>query len=439
MVQLVPIPIISAWDPLATSSGSIDPLGALRPFNAIATTILPGVTTITTRIRYLSWVCSGLRLLDEIRDAPSGGRAGRVRRERVLRWERIVALATGMYAAANELAADDDAWRKLRGVTYVQRALKEGVRSSAFPLLVNQAGVGGIGTYWVTMVAGGLVEDTSGALTPRGEALADAFLKCRSTPDRAKLCQVLVDNEVSFSEATLISWGEVTHLGAAATHEQGLLADALLEPEAHRRMAEAMQATNVAVSNADTFVALEKYLHTLEDRLANQLVSVLAVTRAFEALHSALLHQFDMIRSTNVLGHPVPIASIQLASPGASLSELGDGLLRVIDESSVHLSTSVAHAVRSFRQAVEPVCKAKSDPDIVEALVRHHERVQSGKLDASRQPKLPWVEHRGKNVVVAPRYALTEPPQQPKAGSFTHPYRVEQFREMLAETGIWVK
>lgn len=438
MIRSIPLPIVSAWDPLSTSSGSIDPLGALRPFNAIATTILPGVTTITTRIRYLSWVCAGLRLLDEIPDAPSGGRAGRVRRERLLGWERLVALATGMYAAANQLAADDDAWRKLRGVTYVQRALEEGVRSSAFPMLVNQAGVGGIGTYWVTLVAGGLVEDTSGGLTPRGEALADAFLKHRSAPDRVKLCRVLADNEVSFSEATLIAWGEVAHLGAAAKQEQGLLADALLEPEAHRRMAEAMQATGEAISNADTFAALEEYLRTLDDRVANQLVSVLAVTRAFEALHSALLHRFDMIRTIDVRGRPVPIASIQLAHPGASLAELGDGLRRVLDENSVHLPPWVAHAVRRFWQDVEPVFKAKSDTEIVGALVRHHERVQSGKIDASRQPKLPWVEHRGEDVVVAPRYALMELLQQPKAGSFTHPYRVEQFRGMLAEAGVWV-
>jgi hypothetical protein len=95
----LPLPVLSAWDPRAVSSGSIDPLGALRPFTAIAATLLPGVTTITTRVRYLSWVCAGLRLLDETENAPVGGRSGRSRRQRVLAWERLVALATGMHAA----------------------------------------------------------------------------------------------------------------------------------------------------------------------------------------------------------------------------------------------------------------------------------------------------------------------------------------------------
>ena len=93
--DVLPMPFVSAWDPRAAASGSIDPLGALRPFTAIATTLLPGVTTITSRVRYLSWVCAGLRLLDEVPDSPSGGRAGRARRQKILAWERLVALATG--------------------------------------------------------------------------------------------------------------------------------------------------------------------------------------------------------------------------------------------------------------------------------------------------------------------------------------------------------
>ena len=49
--DVLPMPVVSAWDPRAAASGSIDPLGALRPFTAIATTLFPGVTTITSRVR----------------------------------------------------------------------------------------------------------------------------------------------------------------------------------------------------------------------------------------------------------------------------------------------------------------------------------------------------------------------------------------------------
>ena len=111
------MPFVSAWDPRAVAAGSIDPLGALRSFTAIATTLFPGITTITSRVRYLSWVCAGLRLLDEAPNPPSGGRAGRARRQKILAWERLVALATGTYARTEGVAEDDESWHQLRGVS----------------------------------------------------------------------------------------------------------------------------------------------------------------------------------------------------------------------------------------------------------------------------------------------------------------------------------
>ena len=416
-----PLPVLSAWDPRAAVSGSIDPLGALRPFTAIATTLFPGITTITTRTRYLSWVCAGLRLLDEIPNAPIGGRSGRARRQRVLAWERLVALATGMHAASAGVPEDDAAWRQLRGVTYVRRAVAEGLRGPTFPMLRNQAGVGGVGTYWVTLVAGGLVEDDSGALTARGEALADTFLRHQATPERKKLHVLLAGDDVAFTEKTLIEWGRVAHLGAASKREQTLLADALLEPLAHRRMAAAIQSASATKSDADNFVRIGNYLRTLRDPLSDQLASVLRVTQAFEALHATLLYQFNLIRSINQQGRPIAVSAIDLTASKRFLPNLGDILKATLDEHAVRLPSSVTEAVRGFWLAVEPAVKANTSAELVRALVRHHDRVQGGKLDASRQPKLPWMESRGSNIVVAPRYALADPPAPPGSGVFTHP------------------
>ncbi len=434
--EVLPMPFVSAWDPRAASSGSIDPLGALRPFTAIATTLLPGVTTITSRVRYLSWVCAGLRLLDEVQDAPVGGKAGRARRQRILAWERLVALATGTFAKAEAVAEDDLSWRQLRGVSYVRRAVSEGTRSPAFPMLRNQAGVGGVGTYWVTLVAGGLVEDESGALTPRGTELAEAFLRHRSTPDRARLLKVLRGDAVSFPEQALVDWGRSAHLGAATARERRLLADALLEPGAHRKMAAAMQATDGTSSDGDTFRALDAHLRNERDPLSERLAAVLAVASAFEDLHRELLYRFDQVRAVGYR-RPVPAKSIGLAGGSAPLEELGDALKAALSTHGASLPHSVADAVHGFCLAVEPAVRARDDARLVEGLVRHHERVQAGKLDASRQPKLPWVEFRGQDVVVAPRYALDELPEKPSAAAFTHPYRIEQFTGMLREAGAW--
>lgn len=42
------LPFLTAYDPLGGKSGSIDPLGALQSYGALADLLLPGVTTITT-------------------------------------------------------------------------------------------------------------------------------------------------------------------------------------------------------------------------------------------------------------------------------------------------------------------------------------------------------------------------------------------------------
>ena len=433
---LPPLPFLSAWDPRAAASGSIDPLGALRPFTAIATTLLPGVTTITSRVRYLSWICAGLRLLDKLPNAPSGGRAGRARRQRLLSWERLVALAAGNYAKAVGAAEDDPIWQQLRGVSYVRHAVSEGVRSPAFPMLRNQAGVGGVGTYWVSIVAGGLVEDDAGALTPRGETLADAFLRHRATPDPADLHRVINGKDIAFAESVLTDWGRVAHLGAASTGERRLLADALLEPGAHRRMASAMQASGAATSDGDTFRLLGEHLTKQRDPLADQLAAVLAVASAFENLHRELLYRFNQVRASGY-HRPEPLKNILLSAGDVSLAHLGDAVKRALAHNGARLPHSVAAAVRGFSLDVEHAVRAENDTEFIRGLIHHHERVQAGKLDASRQPKLPWVELRGSDVIVVPRYSLDETPRKPRNSDFTHPYRIEQFADMLRETGVW--
>ena len=433
----LPQPFVSAWDPRAAASGSIDPLGALRPFTAIATTLLPGVTTITSRVRYLSWVCAGLRVLDEVPNAPSGGRAGRARRQKILAWERLVALATGTYARAAGVAEDDRSWDQLRGVSYVRRAVAEGVCSPAFPMLRNQAGVGGVGTYWVTLVASGLVEGDAGALTPRGAKLADAFLQHRATPDPASLARVVGGEDIAFPESVLVDWGRVAHLGAASIREQHLLADALLDPDAHRRMASAMQATQGVASDGDTFRLLAEYLSDQRDPLSDRQAAVLAVASSFEDLHREMLYRLEQLLASSGHHRPVPLKSIHLVSGNASLARLRDALMGALARHRSLLPHSVAEAVHAFSLAVEPVVRAQNDAELVRGLIRFHERVQAGKLDASRQPKRPWVELNGNEVKIDPRYALDERPEEPGSTEFTHPYRIEQFTEMLREAGVW--
>jgi hypothetical protein len=358
---------------------------------------------------------------------------------RILPWERLVALATGWFAKSSHAGTDHPCWQGLRGVSYVRAAVAEKKVSFDFAMLKNQASVGGVGTYWVTLVQGGLVEDASARLTVRGEALADAFLDTKGTPPRSKLLKALVSGKGALSVDELTAWGAVGSLDAsvAGAKERRHLLDALLESETHRRMATALGGAARAHSRDDCFDELHKRLGSRQDDIATTLAAVVAVTRPFEALHAALLDRFDLLRSADTNGRPVDkdTAAGLVGEPGA-MATLTSALSTALDENR-GLPTAVSSPLRDFLRAVEPVCQAKDASSLMEALLKHHERVQSGKSDPSRQPKQPWVELRQRDILVAPRFALDTRPAARAPGAFTHPYRLEPFAGMLTELDGW--
>ena len=152
-------------------------------------------------------------------------------------------------------------------------------------------------------------------------------------------------------------------------------------------MHSAMEATDATASDRDTFQLLGKHLHDERDPLA----AVLTVASAFEDLHRELLYQFNQILASDCR-RPVPLKSLRLRRGTKTLARLGDVLKRALEQHGAGLDPSVAKAVRDFSLAVDPVVRTRTDTELVRELIRHHERVQAGKLDASRQPKRPWVE-----------------------------------------------
>ena len=87
------LPFMTAYDPLGGSSGSIDPLGALQAYGLLADLLLPGVTTITTRSRYLSMLCAALANVERHRQILPGASGLSQRRKGVEPFERLWALA----------------------------------------------------------------------------------------------------------------------------------------------------------------------------------------------------------------------------------------------------------------------------------------------------------------------------------------------------------
>ena len=227
-------PFITTYDPLGARGGTIDPLGALRTYGDLADLLLPGITTVTTRSRYLSMLCAAL-LNGESHRRFSPGPVGVAERRRSIEpFERIWALAC---VAARErgraLAADG-----LRGVTYAERALREfqqrGTATPDFRLLKSQGRTGGVPTYWTTLLSGGLVRE-DGFLTTEGTTLGGEF-PLPPNLDVARLTDPATARRATMTLEDVERWGERCHLAAAHAHEKRLLLDVLRSSDRRDRI-----------------------------------------------------------------------------------------------------------------------------------------------------------------------------------------------------------
>jgi hypothetical protein len=150
------LPFLTALDPLG--GGSIDPLGAFQTYGILTDLLLPGVTTITNRSRYLSMLCAALASAEKHHQPLSGASGLEQRRKSVGPFDRLWALAcVAARETGHEGAADD-----LRGITYAEMSYRSFATNSKlvncdFPLLKFQSRTCAVGTYWTALIGGQLV------------------------------------------------------------------------------------------------------------------------------------------------------------------------------------------------------------------------------------------------------------------------------------------
>jgi hypothetical protein len=223
------LPFLTAYDPLGGSSGSIDPLGALQTYGKLADLLLPGVTTITTRSRYLSMLCAALASTEKHRQILPGASGLSQRRKAVESFERLWALAC---VAARE-AGHEGAANGLRGITYAEKSYRSFVTNGKkvncdFPLLKFQSRTGAVGTYWNALVGGQLVHPDTGSLAVEGQELAEHFPELPlESKDRGRLADPESAHRVSLALEDLIAWSEKCHLQGASRKERQQLGEAL--------------------------------------------------------------------------------------------------------------------------------------------------------------------------------------------------------------------
>jgi len=435
------LPFLTAYDPLGRSSGSIDPLGALQTYGLLADMLLPGITTITTRSRYLSMLCAALDNVERQFGVVPGSAGLAIRRKAIEPFERLWALAcVAARELSSALAADG-----LRGITYAEKAYRQFEQNGRkvgvdFKLLKYQGRTGAVGTYWTALAGGDLIHSDTGGLSFEGSELAREFPSPPLTfKDWQRLADATLAHRVSMAWEDFIEWAEVCHLVAASPAERVHLADALTASDRRECVASALikMASGTGVPDKwdiSSLKRLRRELAGLPRGMELGLTTLVDAVVTTECFHEAVLTGFQHL----------------LWWGTQEANESIDGLLcQQQFQEAAERCQSTAHAMCAFREACDDlrvteamnglagfahaVAHASSARVVVDEILRRHHQVQSGKVDGGA-PKRDWITFDGGKLLrPSPRFQRHEQPQAARGKSMTHPYRLESFVHMLRE------
>lgn len=438
------LPFLTAYDPLGGSSGSIDPLGALQTYGALADMLLPGVTTITTRSRYLSMLCAALANAERHHRFLPGASGLSQRRKAIEPFERLWALAC---VAAREngegLAADG-----LRGITYAEKSYRHFSQNGKkvnpdFKLLKYQARTGAVGTYWTALIGGELAHPDTGAMASEGFDLANEFPDVPlSTKDRKRVADPEAAHRVSMAFDDLVDWAEECHLVGADVSERSQLGEALIANDRRDCIALALQEMDADGGlpedwgTAD-FEVLREKLAGIPRAEKQGLPRVVDAVLATERFHEAVLAVFQSLlwwgtqHSDKSLDDLVAKSDFQEATTRCRERAL---LLREFRE-ACELPT-IREAIKGLVSFAYTIDRATTPRLVVDEILHRHHQVQSGKVDGG-VPKRDWLTmDNGKVLRPSPRFQRKEPPAAAIGATLTHPYRLEPFIYMLRENDV---
>ncbi|MHB1423869.1 MAG: hypothetical protein ACYC3I_11870 [Gemmataceae bacterium] len=436
------LPFLTAYDPLGGSSGSIDPLGALQTYGSLADLLLPGVTTITTRSRYLSMLCTALANAGEYRQFLPGASGLAQRRKAVEPFERLWALAC---FAARE-AGYDGAADGLRGISYAEKSYRyftaNGNKVTCdFQLLKYQSRTGAVGTYWTALVGGQLVYGDSGSLAVEGQELSKQFPELPlESRDRVRIADPESAHRVSLPLDDLLEWSEECHLQAAGRRERQQLGEALTADDRRGCVSRALVMMHDGIPDVwgtKHLERLERKLKTIPRAVELGLPVVIDAIVVTEQFHEAVLAVFETLLWWGTLNAGKPVADLVLDADFRKASDR---------------CRETAQALRQFRENCErpdvrnsieglvtfcfQVDRCRSERDLVTEMMDRHHRVQSGKLDGG-MPKRDWISwDNNTDLRPSPRFQRSDRPSLADGASLTHPYRLEPFVFMLRENGL---
>ncbi len=449
----------TAYDPLDLAADSIDPLGFLRAYLALADRMLPGFTTVTGTPRYLPMLCAGIHAAERLhpRDEAREPAKARGRRLEVLcNFEKVWALSCGLALETR----GDAAIEGLRGISYVKRFLQTNSSRSEisierFELLQNQVRYGGIGAYGQMLEACHFVDWATLTLRPLGEALADTFVSPTGWIPERPYSRV--------AKESLRDWGETVCLEKITAKEASVIRKGLkgdLEAERDddvRWHCLCLLAKAGAESESGSEKDCLLRFRSLVDRepvdnarkaaAVRQLRVIASLVEPLERFYQSVIFIFDEVRAvateTDVGCKIVSLNASNLTVEALDVAKSSERALRKAFADAIGQDAQVSAAVESdfcesgISGLASSIESCSTVAEAVVVLLKHHAAVQSGKHDRGQQ-KSPWLrlDHETVSLVSQRNELPRNRHVESWRGIARHPYRTSPAAQFIKHCRI---
>jgi len=430
-------PLLSAWDPITESEGSIDPLSLSPIYDRLADRILPAITVRMRRIRFVTAMCAAAHVCSRGHEPDAVATDGVTPPWLVFEWFVVESLVRSHAGAEDSL--------RIPGVAKVRSAIRQGrpISNSSYLKTPKVFGYSGIFRRLCTtariLTADHLLDDGGFAIlrawerdvglrgfldgsdsTPGGRFREElrhvvvSGMKQGSTagrkPDWKALAQAFDPASIRANERKALSQ-ELTH-GTKTGHAPELI--------------QALQKAGQPLERIDEPKLLRRLVKSASADLANNLRAILA----YEALCRPLQDVFDLLRVLSTERDLRAIGAKELAQDQLSarlLPRITEGIRAVATDD--HLGTWYPEALQLAHQFAE----IRTAEDLFRTVLQRHEYAQAEKPPDGKRP---WFERvRGSLAAVRVAYATKERPND--EGGFVHEYRLPTLSRMLAELGAF--
>ena len=426
------LPFLTAADPIASSEGSLDPLGLYQIADLLGTELVPAVRQRMLRVRFLSAMAVGAFVTEGLEADPRYRESAPY-----LVWEWHVVEAI---VRSHNRSEDDRSTWGVAGIGVTRRAVKHYDHLDARTYLATPRVFGFNGVYKRLAVHLGIT-DVHLAPGPMAERLVKAWSKSVDTPADTLIARWRAAIERALSQsppATRPGWSRDTwaelaqaFLPDAACKQERTLLREMLTTRGDGRLGALPQIWDLQPEFSGDDLP-ERDLHERLTKIDPSRGPLLAAIKAYEAFSRSLQDAFDMLRflagRADTKGFDVP--TIGSKTEFQKTVEGLDSLYRAVRERLAALPPKPVALEPLFARRFSRFAEPLSAGDAACELVQVHRQVQR---DKSATGKLPWFDDLGGNRIhVRQAYRLDEFAPQPD--TYLHAYRglpIRRFRSDL--------